>query len=89
MSHRRSPLNVLVPGPTDPPGLRSIAGDDQTQVAALLTRMAASTALRRVADPAEIAQAALFLAGDRSSFLTGSELFADGGEVQGFPAAVQ
>ncbi len=51
--------------------------------------MAATTPLHRIADPAEIAQAALFLASDRSSFTTGSELFADGGEVQVFPAAVR
>jgi NAD(P)-dependent dehydrogenase (short-subunit alcohol dehydrogenase family) len=89
LAPRRIRVNVLVPGPTDTPGLRGIAGDDQTQVAALLAQMAATTALRRVADPAEIAQAALFLASDRSSFMTGSELFADGGEVQVFPAAVQ
>lgn len=78
-------VNVLVPGPTDTPGLRSIAGDP-AHVPALLEQMAASTPLRRVANPAEIAQAALFLASGRSSFMTGSELFADGGEVQVFPA---
>ncbi|WP_033343215.1 SDR family NAD(P)-dependent oxidoreductase [Catenuloplanes japonicus] len=79
-------VNVLVPGPTDTPGLRSIAGDE-VFVPALLSQMAATTPLRRVADPAEIAQAALFLASARSSFMTGSQLFADGGEVQVFPAA--
>ncbi len=87
LAPRRIRVNVLVPGPTDTPGLRGIAGEDQAQVAALLAQMAATTALHRIADPAEIAQAALFLAGDRSSFMTGSELFADGGEVQVFPAA--
>ena len=38
--------------------------------------------LSRVADPAEIASAVLFLATSESSYMTGSELFADGGEVQ-------
>jgi NAD(P)-dependent dehydrogenase (short-subunit alcohol dehydrogenase family) len=38
--------------------------------------------LGRVADAAEIAAAALFLAGDESSFVNGSELFADGGQAQ-------
>jgi NAD(P)-dependent dehydrogenase (short-subunit alcohol dehydrogenase family) len=86
LAPRNIRVNVLVPGPTDTPGLRSIAGDE-AYVPALLAQMAATTPLRRVADPAEIAQAALFLAGTRSSFMTGSELFADGGEVQVFPAA--
>ncbi|GLY04093.1 MULTISPECIES: SDR family oxidoreductase [Actinoplanes] len=86
LAPRRIRVNVLVPGPTDTPGLRGIPGDE-THVDGFLAQMAASTPLRRVADPAEIAQAALFLAGDRSSYMTGSELFADGGEVQVFPAA--
>jgi len=36
----------------------------------------------RVADPDEIARAAVFLASDDSSFATGSEMFVDGGQAQ-------
>jgi NAD(P)-dependent dehydrogenase (short-subunit alcohol dehydrogenase family) len=36
----------------------------------------------RVGDPDEIAKAAVFLASDESSFITGTELFVDGGEAQ-------
>ena len=36
-------------------------------------------ALKRIADPAEIAGAALFLLSDLSSFVTGSAMLADGG----------
>lgn len=62
--------NALLPGGTD----TGMAGD-QTQ-----KDWAASLhAMKRIAQPEEIAQAALFLAGPASSFVTGSALFADGG----------
>ena len=35
-----------------------------------------------VPEHAEVANAVLFLAGEQSSYMTGSELFVDGGEVQ-------
>jgi len=38
--------------------------------------------LGRLADPDEIASAALFLASSESSFVTGSEMFVDGGSAQ-------
>jgi enoyl-[acyl-carrier-protein] reductase (NADH) len=41
-----------------------------------------NTVLGRVGRPEEIASAVLFLASEQSSFMTGSELFADGGEEQ-------
>lgn len=76
-------VNTIVPGPTDTPALRGLAPDEAT-VAPLLQQLAASTTLDRLADPSEIAAAVLFLATAQSSFVTGSELFADGGEVQTF-----
>jgi NAD(P)-dependent dehydrogenase (short-subunit alcohol dehydrogenase family) len=42
----------------------------------------AATPLGRLGDPDEIANAAVFLASDESSFITGSELFVDGGSAQ-------
>jgi NAD(P)-dependent dehydrogenase (short-subunit alcohol dehydrogenase family) len=44
--------------------------------------MAAQVPLGRVGDPDEIARAAVFLASDDASFVTGAELFVDGGEAQ-------
>jgi len=38
-------------------------------------------AMKRIADPEEIAHAALFLASDMSSFVTGSSLWVDGGNA--------
>lgn len=84
LAPRNIRVNVLVPGPTDTAGLRSIAADP-AQVDQLLAGMAASVPLARVAQPEEIANVALFLASEQSSYMTGSEVFADGGEVQVYP----
>jgi NAD(P)-dependent dehydrogenase (short-subunit alcohol dehydrogenase family) len=73
-------VNVLSPGPTDTPGLRGAAPAGQEQ--ALLDAYAAQVPLGRIADPDEIAQAAVFLASDASSFVNGIELFVDGGLAQ-------
>ena len=48
----------------------------------MLKGMAAGIPLRRVGRPEEIANAALFLASDQSSFMTGGEIFVDGGSEQ-------
>ena len=75
-------VNVLSPGPTATPGLVGLAGDDQAAQQGLLAKLAEGVPLGRVADPYEIAGAALFLASQDSSFVTGIELFADGGSAQ-------
>jgi NAD(P)-dependent dehydrogenase (short-subunit alcohol dehydrogenase family) len=50
-------------------------------------RRQAVTPLRRTAQPAEIADAALFLASDLARFVTGTALVADGGSIAGFQGA--
>ncbi|SER02302.1 SDR family oxidoreductase [Microlunatus flavus] len=80
LSGRGIRVNAIVPGPTDTPGLRGLAAGPE-HVAQLLGQMAQGVPLGRVAATDEIASAVLFLASDQSSFVTGSELFADGGEV--------
>ena len=74
-------VNVLSPGPTETPGLTkalaSLGAKD-----AMLAGLAALTALDRVGDPDEIAAVAAFLASDDSSFMTGSEVYVDGGQAQ-------
>ena len=75
-------VNVLSPGPTKTPGLVGLAGPDQAQQQGLLDYLAASVPLGRVGEPEEIAQVALFLASDESSFVAGADFFADGGKAQ-------
>jgi NAD(P)-dependent dehydrogenase (short-subunit alcohol dehydrogenase family) len=82
LKERRIRVNVLSPGPTKTPGLLGLASDDRAAQQAMLDQMASELPLGRVADPDEIASAALFLASDDSSFVTGAELFADGGQAQ-------
>lgn len=62
--------NALLPGGVDTP----MAGDDNQKAWA-----AGLHAMKRIAQPKEIASAALFLASPMSTFVTGSALFADGG----------
>ena len=71
--HIRS--NVISPGPTDTP---IIIG----QPADAIARLVSTIPMGRMGEPEEIAKAALFLASDDSSFVTGIELFVDGGRAQ-------
>lgn len=64
-------VNALLPGGTK----TDMAGDDPDFHAFVR----GLHALKRMAEPSEIAQAALFLVSDQSSFVTGSALLADGG----------
>ncbi|MET0423005.1 MAG: SDR family oxidoreductase [Actinoplanes sp.] len=74
-------VNTVVPGPTETPGLTGLAGDP-AQAEGLLKTMAEGVPMNRVAHPDEIANAVLFLASDQASFMTGAELFVDGGSEQ-------
>lgn len=67
-------VNALLPGGTDTPMGRAVADSPEAQA-----HVAGLHALGRLAHPDEIARAALFLASDASSFITGAALFADGG----------
>ncbi len=81
LAPRRIRVNVLSPGATSTPGLHGLTATDE-QNRAFVAALEAATPLGRMGDPDEIAGAALFLASDDSSFVTGSELFADGGSAQ-------
>jgi len=75
-------VNTLSPGPVKTPGLLNIAGPGADAQQGLLDSLAGQVPLGRVGDPDEIAKAAVFLASDDSSFVTGTELFVDGGMAQ-------
>ena len=68
-------VNVICPGPTDTPMLRNAMTTEE------LDAFAKTFPMGRLAQPDEIASAALFLASDDASFVTGSVLFVDGGQT--------
>jgi NAD(P)-dependent dehydrogenase (short-subunit alcohol dehydrogenase family) len=75
LKDRRIRSNVLSPGPTETPLV-----DHQPPDA--IARIVSTIPMGRMGSPEEIAKAALFLASDDSSFVTGIELFVDGGRAQ-------
>ena len=81
LAPRRIRVNVLAPGPTMTPGVRGLSSSEE-QHKQFTAAMEAAVPLGRMADPVEIAAAALFLASDESSYVTGAELSADGGAAQ-------
>jgi NAD(P)-dependent dehydrogenase (short-subunit alcohol dehydrogenase family) len=81
LKSRKIRVNVVSPGPIDTPGLRNLAPSKE-QLAQFKADIAASVPLGRIGSPDEIASAVLFLASDDSSFITGIELFVDGGMAQ-------
>jgi NAD(P)-dependent dehydrogenase (short-subunit alcohol dehydrogenase family) len=75
LKDRRIRSNVLSPGPTDTPIVAR-------QPADAIARIVSTIPMGRMGEPDEIAKAALFLASNDSSFVTGIELFVDGGRAQ-------
>jgi len=69
-------VNVLSPGPTRTELAIEVVGEES------MTALGKLTPLERMADPAETAAVAAFLASPDSSFMTGSEIFVDGGFAQ-------
>jgi NAD(P)-dependent dehydrogenase (short-subunit alcohol dehydrogenase family) len=81
LKDRRIRVNAVSPGPIDTPGLNNLvasAGAGEERLKALSN----SIPLGRLGTPDEIAKAVVFLASDDSSYITGTELFVDGGMAQ-------
>jgi NAD(P)-dependent dehydrogenase (short-subunit alcohol dehydrogenase family) len=78
---RKIRVNALSPGPIDTPAMNAL-GKTEAEVDQFKSSMAGAVPLGRIGLPDEIATVALFLASDDSSFVTGIELFVDGGMAQ-------
>lgn len=81
LAHRNIRVNVIVAGSTATPGSNALAAqtDPDASIEEFRAARIATIPLGRFADPSEIANAAVFLASDLSSFTTGSTVTADGG----------
>ena len=78
---RQIRVNAVSPGPTDTPGFNELV--NSSEVGQHRIKMISSTIpLGRLGRPEEIAKAVTFLASDESSYITGIELFVDGGMTQ-------
>ena len=81
LKDRRIRVNAVSPGPIETPGLKDLvastgAGEER------LKMISNNVPLGRLGRPEEIAKAVVFLASDDSSYITGTELFVDGGFAQ-------
>ncbi len=81
LKSRKIRVNAVSPGSTNTPGLSGL-GQTEEQSEQILRSMEATIPLGRLGDPDDIAKAVVFLASDDSSFITGIELFVDGGQAQ-------
>ena len=81
LKDRRIRVNAVSPGPIDTPGLSELLASSET--GEQRKKMIATTVpLGRFGRPEEIAKAVVFLASDDASYITGVELFVDGGFAQ-------
>ena len=82
LRNRRIRVNVVAPGTVVTPAYKTELGMTQEQIEQFVAQAAATTPLGRAGRPDEVASAVLFLASDDSSYVTGIELFVDGGAAQ-------
>jgi len=81
LKDRRIRVNAVSPGPIDTPGLNELLASSET--GNQRKKMISNTVpLGRLGTPDEIAKAVVFLASNDSSYITGTELFVDGGFAQ-------
>ncbi|SNY50049.1 SDR family NAD(P)-dependent oxidoreductase [Paractinoplanes atraurantiacus] len=78
---RKIRVNAIAPGPINTPGLSGLAGTPE-DAAQLLKGLASGVPMARLGTPDEIADTVLFLATPASAYVTGSEIYVDGGASQ-------
>jgi NAD(P)-dependent dehydrogenase (short-subunit alcohol dehydrogenase family) len=78
---RKIRVNVVSPGPIDTPGVAGLVTTKE-ELEQLKAGLVSMVPLGRIGTSDEIAKAVVFLASDDSSFVTGIELFVDGGVAQ-------
>jgi NAD(P)-dependent dehydrogenase (short-subunit alcohol dehydrogenase family) len=81
LKHRKIRVNAISPGPIETPGINNL-GLSAEQIKEFKTTVVAAVPMGRMGSADEVAHAALFLASDDSSYVTGTELFVDGGMAQ-------
>ena len=81
LKDRRIRVNAVSPGSTDTPGFDQLLGSSEVGKERL-KMISSIVPLGRLGTPDEIAKAVVFLASDDSSYITGTELFVDGGFAQ-------
>jgi NAD(P)-dependent dehydrogenase (short-subunit alcohol dehydrogenase family) len=81
LKHRKIRVNAISPGPTDTPIIYTVV-KSREEAEKLKEKLADTIPLGRMGNPVDIAKAVSFLASDESSFVTGIELFVDGGTAQ-------
>jgi NAD(P)-dependent dehydrogenase (short-subunit alcohol dehydrogenase family) len=81
LKDRRIRVNAVSPGSIDTPGLSGLLSSSETGQQRL-KNISNNVPLGRLGTPDEIAKAVVFLASDDASFVTGAELFVDGGFAQ-------
>ena len=82
LKDRKIRVNAVSPGTVITPAYKSGLGMSDKQIQDFEAQAAAATPLGRAGTPDEIAKAVVFLASDDSSYITGIELFVDGGAAQ-------
>jgi NAD(P)-dependent dehydrogenase (short-subunit alcohol dehydrogenase family) len=78
---RKIRVNAISPGPIETPAMDNL-GETPEKTREFKAGMAAAVPLGRLGQPDEIAKVAVFLASDDASYVTGVELFVDGGMAQ-------
>ena len=81
LKHRKIHVNAISPGPIDTPGASGLVQGEE-QIEQFKASQVAAVPLHRIGSPDEVAKVVSFLASDESSFITGIELFVDGGMAQ-------